>query len=50
MNNIKKDVFVGVVLFSGIISFISGSFIVSTLLFGMAAVLSTMLSHDQVRH
>lgn len=40
--DIKKDIMVGTLLFTGILSFISGLFIVSSAVFGSAAVVSSL--------
>ena len=42
MNNIKKDIGVGVLFVGGTFSFISGSFIISTVAFAVAAVFSNL--------
>lgn len=49
MNEFKKDVFVGLVSFSGILSFIFGQFIISTMLFGIAALSSSMLADNRAK-
>ncbi|WP_445372647.1 hypothetical protein ACH518_09065 [Methylomonas sp. HW2-6] len=49
MNEFKKDVFVGLVSFSGILSFIFGQFIISTMLFGIAALSSNMLLESRAK-
>ena len=47
MNDLKKDVFIGVVSFLGIVGFVSGQFILSTMMFGVAAVWSTILLNNR---
>ncbi len=42
MSNLNKDIFIGLLFISGIWSFISAQFIVSTLLFAGAAIYSNM--------
>jgi CheY-specific phosphatase CheX len=42
MNSLSKDITVGIMFIVGLFGFISGSFIVSTVVFGMAAVFSNM--------
>lgn len=42
MNSIKKDIAVGALFISGIWGFVSGAFIVSTVLFGTSAMLSNI--------
>ncbi|WFP48457.1 hypothetical protein PL263_10035 [Methylomonas sp. EFPC3] len=49
MNEFKKDVFVGLVSFSGILSFIFGQFIISTMLFGIAALSSNMVLESRAK-
>jgi len=43
MNDINKDILIGLLFISGIWSFISGLFIVSTVLFGSAAIFSNIV-------
>lgn len=43
MNELRKDVFIGSVSFFGIVAFVSGQFILSTMMFGVAAVWSSIL-------
>lgn len=40
--NLYKDVFVGACFTAGILGFLSGEFIISTLLFGMASLSSNL--------
>lgn len=42
MNNLNKDISVSVMFIAGIFSFLNGSFIVSTVVFAMAAVFSNL--------
>jgi hypothetical protein len=43
MSNLNKDIFIGLLFISGLWSFISAQFIVSTLLFAGAAIYSNMM-------
>lgn len=43
MSNFNKDIFIGLMFITGIWSFISGQFIISTVLFGAAAIYSNMI-------
>jgi hypothetical protein len=43
MSNFNKDIFIGVMFITGIWSFISGQFIISTVLFGVAAIYSNIV-------
>lgn len=49
MNELKKDVFIGSVSFLGIVAFVSGQFILSTMMFGVAALWSTILLNNRVQ-
>jgi hypothetical protein len=52
MGNLNKDIFMGLMFMIGIWSFISGQFIVSTVLFGIAAIygnISASSSHSTTR-
>lgn len=42
MNDFKKDIIMGLIFITGIFGFISGEFIVSTVLFGLAAIYSNI--------
>jgi len=42
MNNLQKDIFNGLLFIIGIFGFISGAFIVSTVLFATAAIFSNI--------
>ncbi len=42
MNNIYKDIFNGLLFVGGIFGFISGAFIISTVLFGASAIFSNI--------
>ncbi len=42
MNSLSKDITVGIMFIVGLFGFISGSFIISTVVFGMAAVFSNL--------
>ncbi len=43
MSNFNKDIFIGLMFITGIWSFISGQFIISTVLFGAAAIYSNIV-------
>jgi hypothetical protein len=43
MNNFKKDIIIGLMFITGIWSFISGQFIISTVLFAAAAIYSNIV-------
>jgi hypothetical protein len=42
MTDFKRDILIGLIFVSGIVSFISGEFIVSTVLFASAAIFSNV--------
>ena len=48
MNSFSKDITVGIMFIVGIFGFISGSFIVSTVVFAMAAVFSNMRFNAEI--
>jgi hypothetical protein len=48
MNNLKKDIGVAVLFVGGTFSFISGSFIISTVAFAIAAVFSNLQNNEAV--
>ena len=43
MNNFNKDIIIGLIFIAGIWSFISGQFIISTVLFASAAIYSNIV-------
>jgi hypothetical protein len=43
MNNLKKDIIIGLIFIAGIASFISGQFIISTVLFASTAIYSNIV-------
>jgi hypothetical protein len=47
MNDFKKDILIGLMFIAGIGSFISGQFILSTVLFAVAAIYSNILMRAQ---
>jgi len=47
MNDFKKDMLISLMFFAGIWSFISGQFILSTVLFASAAVYSNIVMQSQ---
>jgi hypothetical protein len=49
MNDFKKDILIGLMFIAGIGSFISGQFILSTVLFAAAAIYSNILMRAQSR-
>jgi CheY-specific phosphatase CheX len=42
MTNLKRDILIGLMFIVGILGFISGEFIVSTIMFATAAILSNI--------
>ena len=49
MNDLMKDVLIGLMFIAGIWSFISGQFIFSTLLFASAAIYSNIVMRSQLK-
>lgn len=49
MNDFKKDVLIGLMFIAGIWSFISGQFIISTILFATAAIYSNIVMRAQLK-
>ncbi len=49
MNDFKKDILIGLMFIAGIWSFISGQFIVSTVLFASAAIYSNIVMRAQLK-
>jgi hypothetical protein len=47
MNNFQKDILIGLIFITGILGFISGEFIISTILFASAAVASNVLHYEK---
>lgn len=47
MNAFQKDVMVGLMFLAGVISFISGQFIISTVLFASSAILSNVFLNQR---
>ncbi|MBF6649228.1 MULTISPECIES: hypothetical protein [unclassified Methylobacter] len=47
MNNFQKDILIGLIFISGILGFISGEFIISTVLFASAAIASNVMHYEQ---
>lgn len=43
MNNFNKDIIIGLIFIAGIWSFISGQFVISTVLFAVAAIYSNIV-------
>lgn len=50
MNTFKKDIVIGLLFIAGIWCFISGQFIVSTVLFASAAIYSNIVMRTQVKN
>lgn len=49
MTTLQRDVFIGLMFIVGITGFISGEFIVSTVLFAAAAIVSNMFLYRRLR-
>ena len=47
MNNIKRDIVIGLMFLAGIVGFISGEFIFSTMVFASAAIYTNMALNRQ---
>jgi hypothetical protein len=47
MNNFQKDILIGLFFIIGILGFISGEFIISTVLFASAAVAGNVLHYEK---
>ncbi len=48
MPNLTKDIFIGFLLVTGVWSFISGVFVISTIVFASAALLSNIASPQPI--
>ncbi len=48
MTDFKKDILIGLMFIVGILGFLSGEFIVSTIMFGSAAIFSNILLSRRV--
>ncbi len=48
MNDFNRDVLIGLMFISGIWGFISGTFIISTVLFASAAIVSAMAMRSRL--
>ncbi len=48
MSKFSKDIFIGAMFVTGLWSFISGQFIISTVLFGSAAIYSNIVMRTRV--
>ena len=48
MNNINKFIVVGLIFIAGIVSFISGQFIIATVLFASAAIYSNIVKRVKI--
>lgn len=48
MNGLKRDVIMGLMFLTGIYGFVSGEFIVSTMLFAGAAIFSNIALSDRL--
>ncbi len=49
MKNLNRDISVGVLFIAGIFGFINGSFIISTVIFAMAAVFSNLHFDTEIK-
>ncbi|WAK01365.1 hypothetical protein [Methylobacter sp. YRD-M1] len=47
MNSFQKDILIGLIFITGILGFISGEFIISTVLFASAAIASNVLHYER---
>lgn len=47
MNNFQKDILTSLIFITGVLGFISGEFIISTVLFASAAVASNITHYEQ---
>jgi CheY-specific phosphatase CheX len=47
MNNFQKDILTSLLFIIGVLGFISGEFIISTVLFASAAVASNIMHYEQ---
>ncbi|MFZ2452457.1 MAG: hypothetical protein WAW36_18265 [Methylovulum miyakonense] len=50
MNEFKKEILIALLFIAGIWSFISGQFIVSTILFATAAIYSNIATRTQLKN
>lgn len=50
MNEVHKDILIGLVFIMGIWSFISGQFVISTVLFASAAIYSNIVMRSKPKH
>ncbi|MFA5982564.1 MAG: hypothetical protein WC782_00965 [Methylococcaceae bacterium] len=50
MTEFKKDIFTGLMFISGIFGFVSGEFVVSTILFAGAAILSNIFVNRNINN
>ena len=49
MTDFKRDILIGLIFISGILGFISGEFIVSTVLFASAAIISNVFLNRRLQ-
>lgn len=49
MTDLKRDILIGLMFISGVLGFISGEFIVSTVLFACAAIFSNVFLNRKQR-
>lgn len=49
MNDLQKDILIGLLFITGIWTFISGQFIVSTIMFASAAIYSNIAKRPQLK-
>lgn len=50
MTEIKDDILIGLMFMTGIYSFVSGQFIISTFLFGSAAIYSNIVTRAKLNN
>ncbi|MBL6987141.1 MAG: hypothetical protein ACU83U_03480 [Gammaproteobacteria bacterium] len=50
MTNIQRDILIGLLFVVGILGFISGEFILSTIMFGTAALFSNVVLSYSLHH
>ncbi|AEG02920.1 hypothetical protein Metme_4582 [Methylomonas methanica MC09] len=48
MNNLSKDLLIGSLFISGLLSFFSGLFVISTVFFAASAIFSTMANKAHI--
>lgn len=48
MNNLSKDILIGLLFISGLLSFFSGLFVISTVFFATSAIFSNMANKAHI--